>query len=191
MINNVTKWMIFAYSRKMGQIECLTTDVASNGLFDLHGHVYYTCDSNPHPSTKVFANGPGPCTAAKDDGSGTRSKARAPVLPKTPASKRAIELSGDAGLQLREPVDRTSLLDGFTLEAWVKPESDEKKTEETAKDSSFSVFRVSNNTPGSFINDELRLTIQVVGENKAIVTSETALKADEWNLVAVTYNPPV
>ncbi|KAI8253575.1 hypothetical protein K4K58_007098 [Colletotrichum sp. SAR11_239] len=172
----------------MGQIECLTTDVTSNGLFDLHGHIYYTCDSDTHPSTKVFANGPGPCTAAKDDGSGTCSKARVPIMPKTPASKRAVELSGDAGLQLRKPVDLTSLLDGFTLEAWVKPESADK---ETAKDSSFSVFRVSDNSPGTFINEELRLTIQVVGENKAIVTSETALKVDEWNHIAVTYDPTV
>ncbi|KAH9234608.1 hypothetical protein K456DRAFT_1724175 [Colletotrichum gloeosporioides 23] len=189
--NNVTKWMIFAYSCKMGQIECLTTGVASNGLFALHGHVYYTCDSDTHPTTKVFANGPGPCTAAKDDGSGTCSKARVPIMPKTPASKRAVELSGDAGLQLREPVDLTSLLDGFTLEAWVKPESADNETEETAKDSRFSVFRVSDNSPGTFINEELRLTIQVVGENKAIVASETALKADEWNHIAVTYNPTV
>ncbi|KAL3295215.1 Concanavalin A-like lectin/glucanases superfamily protein [Colletotrichum asianum] len=187
--NNVTKWMIFAYSCKMGQIECLTTDVASNGLFDLHGHVYYTCESDTHPTTKVFANGPGPCTAAKDDGSGTCSKARVPIMPKTPASKRAVELSGDAGLQLREPVDLSSLLDGFTLEGWVKPESADNGTEETTKDSSFSVFRVSDNNPGTFINDELRLTIQLVGEKKAIVTSETALKADEWNHVAVTCNP--
>ncbi|KAI8316376.1 hypothetical protein K4K61_007280 [Colletotrichum sp. SAR11_59] len=187
--NNVTKWMIFAYSCKMGQIECLTTDVASNGLFDLHGHVYYTCESDTHPTTKVFANGPGPCTAAKDDGSGTCSKARVPIMPKTPASKRAVELSGDAGLQLREPVDLSSLFDGFTLEGWVKPESADNGTEETTKDSSFSVFRVSDNNPGTFINDELRLTIQLVGEKKAIVTSETALKADEWNHVAVTYYP--
>ncbi|KAJ0299702.1 hypothetical protein Brms1b_013025 [Colletotrichum noveboracense] len=112
-------------------------------------------------------------------------------MPKTPASKRAVELSGDAGLQLREPVDLTSLLDGFTLEAWVKPESADNETEETAKDSRFSVFRVSDNSPGTFINEELRLTIQVVGENKAIVASETALKADEWNHIAVTYNPTV
>ncbi|KAI8168496.1 hypothetical protein KHU50_006169 [Colletotrichum sp. SAR 10_65] len=177
--NNVTKWMIFAYSCKMGQIECLTTDVASNGLFDLHGHVYYTCDSDTHPTIKVFANGPGPCTAAKDDGSGTCSKARVPIMPKTPASKRAVQLSGDAGLQLRKPVDLSSLLDGFTLEAWVKPESADNGTEEATEDSSFSVFRVSDNSPGTFINEELRLTIQLVGEKKAIVTSETALKADE------------
>ncbi|KAI8290115.1 hypothetical protein K4K60_006862 [Colletotrichum sp. SAR11_57] len=187
--NNVTKWMIFAYSCKMGQIECLTTDLASNGLFDLHGHVYYTCDSDTHPTAKVFTNGPGPCTAAKDDGSGTCSKARVPIMPKTPASKRAVELSGDAGLQLRKPIDLTSLLDGFTLEAWVKPESADNGTEETTKDPSFSVFRVSDNSPGTFINDELRLTIQLVGEKKAIVTSETALKADEWNHIAVTYSP--
>ncbi|KAI8296803.1 hypothetical protein K4K56_000075 [Colletotrichum sp. SAR 10_98] len=187
--NNVTKWMIFAYSCIMGQIECLTTDVASNGLFDLHGHVYYTCDSDTHPTTKVFANGPGPCTAAKDDGSGTCSKARVPIMPKTPASKRAVQLSGDAGLQLRKPVDLSSLLDGFTLEAWVKPESADNGTEEATEDSSFSVFRVSDNSPGTFINEELRLTIQLVGEKKAIVTSETALKADEWNHIAVTYNP--
>ncbi|KAJ0384649.1 hypothetical protein COL922a_007913 [Colletotrichum nupharicola] len=112
-------------------------------------------------------------------------------MPKTPASKRAVELSGDAGLQLREPVGLTSLLDGFTLEAWVKPESADNETEETAKDSRFSVFRVSDNSPGTFINEELRLTIQVVGENKAIVASETALKADEWNHIAVTYNSTV
>ncbi|KAH0425359.1 hypothetical protein CcaCcLH18_11015 [Colletotrichum camelliae] len=187
--NNVTKWMIFAYSSKMGQIACLTTDVASNGIFDLHGHVYYTCDSNTHLSTKVFANGPGPCTAAKDDGSGTCSKARVPIMPKTPASKRAVELSGDAGLQLRKPVDLSSLLDGFTLEAWVKPEHTDNETEKTAKDSGFSVFRVSDNSPGTFINDENRLAIQVAGESKAIVTSKTALKADEWNHIAVTYDP--
>ncbi|KAK2769529.1 hypothetical protein CKAH01_15148 [Colletotrichum kahawae] len=189
MTNNVTKWMIFAYSSKMGQIACLTTDVASNGLFDLHGHVYYTCDSNTHLSTKVFANGPGPCTAAKDDGSGTCSKARIPIMPKTPASKRAVELSGDAGLQLRKPVDLSSLLDGFTLEAWVKPEHTDNETEETTKDSGFSVFRVSDNSLGTFINDENRLAIQVAGESKAIVTSKTALEADEWNHIAVTYDP--
>ncbi|KAJ0377245.1 hypothetical protein COL26b_004434 [Colletotrichum chrysophilum] len=187
--NNVTKWMIFAYSCKMEQIECLSTDVASNGLFDLHGHVYYTCDSHTHPTIKVFANGPGPCTAAKDDGSGTCSKARVPIMPKTPASKRAVELSRDAGLRLREPVDLSSLLDGFTLEAWVKPESADNETEETTKDSSFPVFRVSDNSPGTFINEELRLTIQLVCEKKAIVTSKIALKADEWNHIAVTYNP--
>ncbi|KAH8729939.1 hypothetical protein BGZ61DRAFT_530066 [Ilyonectria robusta] len=192
VINDVARWLIFAYSRRSGQIECLTTDVASDGLFDLHGRVYYTCDSDKHP--KAFANGPGSCTASRSDNGRTCSEARVPILPKTPASKRAMKLSGGEELRLREGINLSGLADGFTLEAWVTPESfwddTDSPTEGPAEGSFFCLFsQASDGSPGVYLDDKLRVVLRVGPKNESLVASDTSLKVDEWNHVAVTYNP--
>ena len=51
MTNKISRWMVFAYSRRSQQVECFTADVASDGLFDIHGQIYYTCDSKYHEKT--------------------------------------------------------------------------------------------------------------------------------------------
>ncbi|KAF4908664.1 hypothetical protein CGCVW01_v012188 [Colletotrichum viniferum] len=192
MINNVTKWMIFAYSHKTGEVECLTTDVSSNGLFDLHGHVYYTCKVKEHD--KVFANGPGPCTATRKDDGRICGKARVPILPETPASKRSVELSDRNGLTLQnhDHPEITSLLEGFTLEVWVQPEDSINDTGSLADESvkgGFSLFRFSENSPGVFINDKYHVEIRKPGEDDALVVSGAGLEAKVWSHVAITYDP--
>ncbi|EQB44946.1 hypothetical protein CGLO_16241 [Colletotrichum gloeosporioides Cg-14] len=188
MINNVAKWMIFASSQKTGEVECLTTDVSSNGLFDLHGHVYYTCQVKEHG--KVFANGPGPCTATRKDDGRICGKARVPILPKTPASKRSVELSGKNGLALQNQI--TSLLEGFTLEVWVQPEdsiNDTGSLTDSSVKGGFSLFRFSENSLGVFINDKYHVEIRKHGEDNALVVSGAVLEAKAWSHVAITYDP--
>ncbi|KAH7161676.1 hypothetical protein EDB81DRAFT_944310 [Dactylonectria macrodidyma] len=192
VINDVAKWMIFAYSRRSGQIECLTADVASDGLFDLHGHVYYTCDSDKH--AKTFANGPGSCTASRMDTGRTCNNARVPILPKTPASKRAVQLDGGVALHLPDTINLSGLANGFTLEAWVNPTSFGDDTEgpaETPEGGSFFCLfsQESGDSPGVFLDHELRLVLRTGQKNEILVKTNTGLiKFDEWNHVAVTYN---
>lgn len=184
VINDVARWIIFAYSSRSGQIDCLTTDVASDGLFDLHGRVYYTCTSENHG--KAFSNGPGSCTATRNDNGRTCNEGRVPILPKTPASKRAIRLNGKVQLCLREGIDLSGLTDGFTLEAWVSPRS----PEEDVTDSIMCLFsQASDGCPWALLDDKFRLVLRASGREESLVTSATRLKPDTWNHVAITYSP--
>ncbi|KAL8852450.1 MAG: hypothetical protein Q9221_002680 [Calogaya cf. arnoldii] len=124
MTNDVFRWMIFAFSGVSRQIECFTTDVASDGLFDLHGQVYYTCDAVDH--TKTFSSAPGSCTALKTSTGGACGNAKKPLVPKSSLSERAISLQNstrEALIRLQKPIDLsgTSFEGGFTIEAWVHP----------------------------------------------------------------------
>ncbi|KAF5620263.1 hypothetical protein F52700_11585 [Fusarium sp. NRRL 52700] len=183
VINDVARWVIFFYSRNSGQMECLTTDVALDGLFDLHGHVYYTCKSKNH--TKVFANGPGSCTASRSDTSRTCNEGRIPILPKTPGSKRAIQLNGEVQLCLREGIDLSSMTDGFTLEGWINaPSPGEDET-----GSMVCLFSQGHDaSPWISLDDKLRLVLRMLGSGELILTSSMSLEADTWAHVATTYN---
>ncbi|CCT73221.1 uncharacterized protein FFUJ_10097 [Fusarium fujikuroi IMI 58289] len=183
VINGVTRWIIFSYSRKSGQIECVTTDTALNGLFDLHGHVYYTCKSENH--TKVFENGPGSCTASRSDNGRTCNEARVPILPNTPASKRAIRLNGELQLDLKEDIDLSTMAEGFTLEGWINAHS----PKEDANGSTMCLFSQGRDgSPSVLLDDKLRLVIRVSGTDQSILTSDTSLKADTWTHIATTYS---
>lgn len=183
VVNNVAKWMIFAYSQVSGHIECLTTDVASNGLFDLHGHVYYTCDSDKHD--KVFANGPGSCTASRNDDGQTCNNARTPIVPNTPASKRALLLNGGMELRLQRPINLAGSPSGFILEAWVNPVSFEESFEGSFR----CLFaQAVNSSPGIFLDSSLHLVLRTPQSNQILLTSTVALEADKWNHVAITFN---
>ncbi|KAM7219919.1 hypothetical protein V8F06_004774 [Rhypophila decipiens] len=193
VINDVARWIIFSQSRSTSQIECLTTDVASDGLFDLHGHVYYTCDSDNH--AKVFANGPGSCTASRADTGRTCKNARVAIVPKTPASKRALLLDSRVYLSLEKPINLTSLTRGFTLEAWVNPASFWDDTDDSATGPAPGSFfclvsPAALDSPGIFLNDQLRVVLRIPHNSEALIVSTIALKPDSWHHVAVVFNPP-
>lgn len=64
---NRARWTFFASSiSAMTQIEYCSTDIASDGLFDILGQLYYTCDSSDHPV--VFYDTPGACSATTKNG---------------------------------------------------------------------------------------------------------------------------
>jgi hypothetical protein len=122
MTNDIMKWMFFVVSRRSAQIECYTTDVAKDGLFDIHGQIYYTCESKNHDNS--FSNVPGVCSLATDDGPCTLSKKA--IVPQSALSDRAIFLykkSADVKLQLKEHINLVGpdFPYGFTLEAWIAP----------------------------------------------------------------------
>ncbi|KAJ4141752.1 hypothetical protein NW768_000969 [Fusarium equiseti] len=183
VINDVTKWIIFAYSRLSCQVECLITDVATNGLFDLHGHVYYTCESENH--AKVFANGPGPCTASRNDTGQPCNDGRVPILPKSAASKRAIGLKGAAKLRIPKAIDLSTWTEGFTLEAWVNPQS----LDESVEDSVMCLFsQGADGSPYAVIDNQFRLSLCLSGKDGVLVTSDKPVETNKWTHVAVSYS---
>lgn len=124
MTNDISRWMFFAFSKRSQQVECFTTDVASDGLFDIHGQLYYTCDSKYHE--KTFSNAPGSCTAIQKPDNQICGQAKQAIVPKAALSERAIILDKDtldAILFLQAPIHLSGPVfsEGFTLEAWVAP----------------------------------------------------------------------
>jgi hypothetical protein len=194
VINDVFRWFMFAYSAKSGQIECLTCDVASNGLFDLHGQIYYGCDSKDHAT--VFATGPGSCTASKKSDGETCGLARTRIVPKTPSSNRAVQLTSEVDLRLMGgslDLSGAAFASGFTLEGWVHPRSfwddDDSQATGPAPGSLFCLFaQASDDCPTLFMDDELRPVLQCPAQDDVVVQSEEPVKADQWNHVAVTYD---
>lgn len=216
MTNDMMRWMFFVVSGRSRQIECFTTDVANDGLFDVHGQIYYTCDSKDH---EVFSNAPGACTALiKGESCGLSKRA---IVPKSALSDRAIflfEESVNTNLKLKNPIALSGLQFsvGFTLEAWIDPVSfwvdksakaDGTLVKETLTKgieggknqtsvlpptgSNFCLFSMSPEEqkpcPSVFINDRLRLVLRIPGETTVLLASEQSIVADAWNHVAVTY----
>ncbi|KAG8525628.1 uncharacterized protein KY384_009272 [Bacidia gigantensis] len=210
MTNDVSRWMIFAFSKRSQQIDCFTTDVANDGLFDIHGQIYYTCESKDHEET--FSNAPGSCAAISKGDRGSCGQPKQAIVPKAALSERAIALDKETistQVRLETPISLSgpALLGGFTLEAWVAPISfwvveEHEVTEDAestkAKDSelpppgsSFCLFSQDaaqqKASPSVFIDDKLRVVLRLSGESPILLTSDQSLKIDEWNHVALTY----
>ncbi|KAK5069162.1 hypothetical protein LTR64_008686 [Lithohypha guttulata] len=148
MTNGVFKWMIFAYSVKVQDIVCFTTDVAIDGLFDVHGQIYYTCDNEEHEET--FSTTPGACSATTDDGR-LCENVKTVVVPapvssqcsllflahhnqaaqKSVGSETADKQEYENELKLDKPIDLSALpfSEGYTLEAWIRPLSTKGKSD--------------------------------------------------------------
>lgn len=126
--NEIFRWVFLSYSSRSRQIEYLTTDVAADGLFDLHGQIYYTCDSVTHPGVPVFATAPGSCTAiissGKREGEAC-SKPKIPLVPRGPLAQYSLKTEFHASLRLEKPIGLGGghFQDGFVLEAWIRPKS--------------------------------------------------------------------
>ncbi|KAF9879435.1 hypothetical protein CkaCkLH20_02978 [Colletotrichum karsti] len=121
MTNDIYRWMFFAYSSCSRQIEYTSTDVTSDGLFDLHGQVYYTCDKTHLPT---FTNAPGSCVALTEAGT-VCGKPKIPIVPKCPKSTRSLQTASDVSLRLQQPINFSDAKfeAGFTLEAWIRPKA--------------------------------------------------------------------
>ena len=214
MTNDVKKWMFFVYSERSHQIECFTTDIANDGLFDIHGQIYYTCDSDDHE--QIFSNTPGACTACSLSKGEPCGEAKSAIIPKSPLSDRAISLfktSATTNICLKKPIDFSEFPDGFTLEAWIcsasfwiddsaQPE-DGSHTEDTNGNeqtpppvlppagSSFCLFSLSggeqSHFPSVFLDDHLRIVLRENGESPILLASEQSVEVDTWFHVAITY----
>ena len=203
MTNDMFRWMFFAFSRRSQQIECFTTDVAGDGLFDIHGQIYYTCDSKYHE--KTFSNAPGSCMAIQKRDKQICGQAKQAIVPKAALSERAMFLDKDtlnAIVILETPILLSGPMfsEGFTLEAWVAPisfwltkakEVDETESELPPAGSSFCLFsqgpEEQKASPSVFLDDGLRLVLRLSGDTPVLLASKQRLVVDDWNHIAVTY----
>ena len=209
MTNDMFRWMFFAFSKRSQQIECFTTDVAGDGLFDIHGQIYYTCGSKDHD--KTFSNAPGSCTAIQERDKQTCGQAKQAIVPKAALSERALFLDKDslnATVCLQTPILLSGPVfsEGFTLEAWVAPipfwltkakevdeeaEIPETESELPPAGSSFCLFsqgpEEQKASPSVFLDDKLRLVLRLSGETAVLLASDQSLVVDNWNHVAITY----
>lgn len=203
--NDMFRWTFFAYSALSKQIEYISTDSSNDGLFDLHGNVYYTCDKEYH-ANPVFATLPGSCTVSRDDDGKTCEAPRVPIVPPTPLTERALELATDLTLTLDDEIDLSDAPYediGFTLEAWFYPvpfwvpsppenaekEEEPKPTPMPPPNSFFLLFSQGQvDCPTIFLDDHLRPCIRNSNGTKDLAVSDVSLKVDDWNHVAFTYN---
>jgi hypothetical protein len=183
MANDIYRWMIFAFSSHTKQIECYTCDVASDGLFDLRGRVYYSCDKN---HKKVFSTTAGRCTAICDDGNACHQP-MTPIVPASPLSGRAVELglkNADPVLVLSKEMELTStdFASGCTLEAWIQPAQADYLAGWTC-----TVFGMKPRCGPSMVLDEkLCLALSDPANPSSLLwRSQLSLKGDAWNHVAL------
>ena len=208
MTNDISRWMFFAFSKRSQQIECFTTDVASDRLFDIHGQIYHTCDSKYHE--KTLSNAPGSCMAMEKRDNQICGQAKQAIVPKAALSERAMILDDntlDEVLCLQAPIHLSGPVfsEGFTLEAWVAPVSfwltkaedvDEEagireiESKLPLAGSLFCLFSQKPEdqqaSPSVFIDDRLRLVLRLTGETPVLLASDQSLEVDDWNHVAVT-----
>ncbi|KAL5591214.1 hypothetical protein FOVSG1_010103 [Fusarium oxysporum f. sp. vasinfectum] len=185
-------WMFFACSSQSGQIECITTDVASDGLFDLHGQVYYTCNSTKHDNGTVFVSSPGPCSSTRSDTGRVCNLARVPIVPESTAPNNALRSSAFVSLYLKQPIDLTAVTfaGGFTLEGWFNPEPfwEDKSAALPPSGSLFCLFtQGALGSPSVFLDDQLRLVL-LGQDNRALATTKGSMKPGEWNHIAIMYS---
>jgi hypothetical protein len=209
MANGVSKWMIFILSGDSGEMECYTTDVSKDGLFDLHGQIYYTCDSEDHD--EVFSSTPGTCTTIARGKGEVCGEAKTVIIPKAALSDRAISLynkSANTDIKLNEPIclSGAKFSEGFTIEAWIAPVSfwvkdagessapeSDPATQRTSppSGSAFCIFSQAagegETCPSVFIDNRLQLVLRVTGDTPILLSSGQFLEVDAWNHVAVTY----
>lgn len=199
--NDMYRWTFFAYSGLSGHIEYTSTDTSIDGLFDLHGKIYYTCDSKKHQDdVKIFANAPGSCTASVDDGK-TCEAPRVPIMAPTPLSERALILAADVTLAFGKRIElsKAPFTVGFTLEAWVKPlsfwvspceeEAEPKASPTPPAGSFFCLFsQAQAGCPSVFLDDRLRPCLLNSDDLSVLAVSDDSLRADAWNHIAITYN---
>jgi hypothetical protein len=96
-VNEVMRWIIFAYCSRTNQLECISSDVASDGLFDIHGRIYYTCETG-HKA--VFSTAPGPCLTLRNNGDICKL-AKKVAIPK-PANSECSLIFNGAGDKQKE-----------------------------------------------------------------------------------------
>ena len=100
--NGVSRWMIFAYSKHTGQIECFTSDVSTDGLFDIHGRIYYTCNNGHH---ETFSTAPGICYTPKSADGVCQSVKRA-IVPKRAGSEWSLLFTSNSPLRDGPPTQQ-------------------------------------------------------------------------------------
>ncbi|PWY97400.1 hypothetical protein BCV70DRAFT_67029 [Testicularia cyperi] len=188
IVNDVYRWLFFCVSQKDEQIDCFTTDAASDGLFDLHGHLYYTCDSTDHDA--VFSTSAGSCIAlTKPDGKEC-SKPKRPLVPSSALSDRSIALGGEkakAYLSLPNTIklSKGKFSNGFTLEAWIKPSADRQ----TGEISTIFGFDPVTSPLSVVIDQNHKIAFMLHDAAHTIArSSQEAVRLGDWNHVAITYH---
>ncbi|KAK0704574.1 hypothetical protein B0H67DRAFT_673739 [Lasiosphaeris hirsuta] len=192
MANDTFRWVIFAVSCLTKQILCYTCSVSPDGLFDILGQVYYSCEKG---HKRIFSTTAGRCTAplsAEESGwcgeeSGWCRKLMTPVVPSSPLSERAVELGLediDPVLTLTGSMDLTSptFQTGCTIEAWVQPAAAEYGLGSTS-----TIFGMKSGCgPSVVLDDKLCLALTDPSKPGAVLfRTEQPLSTTAWSHVAM------
>ncbi|PWY97402.1 hypothetical protein BCV70DRAFT_202911 [Testicularia cyperi] len=188
VINNVNRWLFFCLNKSSFQLDCFSTDTAQDGLFDLHGHLYYKCESKDHD--EIYETSPGACIATNKTESKECGKPKTPIVPQSPFSDRSVALGGaDTGAYLSTAFgtldfSTSAFASGFTLEAWIKPDKDRKVGEIST------IFGFAKSSPFSIAIDPNHCLAFLMHDNKRTLArpSTESLKLGEWNHIAVVYD---
>jgi hypothetical protein len=184
MTNDEFRWVFLAVPAQNKQLVCYTCGVSSDGLFDVLGRVYYSCEQD---HKRVFSTSSGRCTALTDDGSWCR-RLMTPVVSSSPLSERAIQLGMedvDPVLKLSSPIDLTSseFKSGCTMEAWVLPAANTYEPGETC-----TIFGMKPGSGPSVVLDH-KFCLALTDPSKPgeiLFRNDRPLSADVWHHVAVT-----
>jgi hypothetical protein len=184
--NDEFRWMFLAVQADNNELVCTTCGVSSDGLFDVLGRTYYSCERY---HDKAFSTTAGRCTATTHEGSWCR-RLMTPVVSPSPISERAIQLGMkevDPILRLSSPIDLTSPMfeSGCTLEAWVQPATNTYKLGDTC-----TIFGMSPGLGPSIVIDHnscLALT-NPSKPHEILFHVDRPLSAGLWHHVAVTIN---
>lgn len=184
MTNDEVRWVFLAVLAQNKQLVCYTCGVSSDGLFDVLGRVYYSCEQD---HKRVFSTSAGRCTALTDDGSWCR-RLMTPVVSSSPLSERAIQLGMedvDPVLKLSSPIDLTSSVfkSGCTMEAWVLPAANTYEPGETC-----TIFGMKPGSGPSVVLDH-KFCLGLTDPSKPgeiLFRNDRPLSADVWHHIAVT-----
>ncbi|WXC47668.1 hypothetical protein QX201_007382 [Fusarium graminearum] len=175
MSNDSFRWMFFLSSLSETQIDHYTCDVSSDGLFDLRGKVYYSCNKN---HDKVFSTESGQCTATGCD------KPLVPLVPAGASSGRAVVLgiqgaSTQLALTNEFQLISPQVPNGVTVEAWIQP------SDLAIPAGSFhTIFGMKG--PSVVLDEDMQLALTDPSNPSSILWSTgLSAKKGEWNHVAL------
>ncbi|GAB4567704.1 MAG: hypothetical protein Tsb0020_20460 [Haliangiales bacterium] len=172
-VAGVKRWQLFAHNSATGRIDSFNIAVAENGLFDTLGTQFYT-SPDPEFRDAVFEPQPGTCPFTER-----------PLIPVFSESGHAETCLAFDGVSNFIHCPEAPLLDGaFTQECWVYPQP--------ATDGDYGILGsaepASAFAPSILITDTDKLTVGFGdGTTWLSYTTQSVLRAEEWNHVAVTY----
>ncbi len=177
-IRDLQRWQFFAFNPKTDRIDCLNVEQADDGLFNLAGSQLYT-SPDPKYRDAVLERTPGKCPFTGAD--------LVPLLVPSDYAETALQLDGkDDFVEITSGSAALGFpAKSYTIEAWIKPTALGRAMGLVSK---MSAPQTGGYQLGILADGRLRHSH---GVSASELTSSRALRAGDYQHVAVTYDGTV
>ena len=168
-IAEIQRWQIFAENGITGRMDSYNVERSADGLFNTRGTRTYTCEDHP----RVYAKRAGTCTVPEC------GKTLIPRIVTQGYAESAMEFDGVGDHIHVEDKTRLNVTEAITVEAWIKPNQNVKKSGVVVGTAGYSLS----------INEDGKLVFSVTtAQGQSFDASSKVMVQDTWYHVAGTFD---